>query len=142
MQKSTHRKHFLFSLQKGDIVLLEENDPYYIYKNGQVVGPVMDTRQFLRDNDVFSKIGGLLFGRSNILNMQDYDTDDVFVPAENIYEKKYLKKCIQSVVPEGIPVLANVACSHTHPMVTLPLGKQVTLDATRQTLTVHFDSAS
>ena len=39
---------------------------------------------------------------------------------------------------EKIPVLANVACGHTHPMVTLPLGKTVTLDATAQTLTVHF----
>lgn len=38
----------------------------------------------------------------------------------------------------GIPALGNVDCSHTDPMLTLPMGVAATLDATTPSLTVHL----
>lgn len=40
------------------------------------------------------------------------------------------------IVPYGKPVLANVACGHVLPTMSLPLGEMVALDASAQTLEV------
>jgi len=39
-------------------------------------------------------------------------------------------------VPAGKPTLANVACGHALPTMSLPLGKRVRVDANRKTVEV------
>jgi len=41
--------------------------------------------------------------------------------------------------PSGIPLLANIDCGHTDPMLTLPLGLPAVLDAGAQTLSVQLE---
>ena len=38
---------------------------------------------------------------------------------------------------KNIPILAEVDCSHTHPMFTLPIGGNVTLDATNKKIILN-----
>ena len=138
-----------FMPQHGDILFLEEIDPYYdgienleektVEKPAMsnIVG-MLDKLKFLKKAGVFSKISGLLFGRSKEPNT---NYADIVLPddqiSSNLAEKRYLEEYIRCIIPSSIPILANIACSHTHPMVTLPLGKIITMDATAQTLTVH-----
>ena len=126
-----------FAPQQGDILFLEENDPTYVFNNDTITGTMHEKLMYLKDVGVFSKISGLLFGRSKVPTVFDPDNNLFLEQVDNSQEKKYFEKCVQNSIPTDIPILANVACSHTHPMVTLPLGKRVTLDSSAQTLTVH-----
>lgn len=128
----------IFSPQKGDILLLEECEPCYMYSDLSEVVSMREKLAVLNDAGVFSKIGGLLFGRSKTPIVHNLDNGIYYEQVDNSLEKKHFEECIRSVVSDDIPILANVACGHTHPMVTLPLGKTVTLDSDEQTLTVHF----
>jgi muramoyltetrapeptide carboxypeptidase LdcA involved in peptidoglycan recycling len=47
--------------------------------------------------------------------------------------EQLLAVAAERTAKSGIPVLGNVDCSHTDPMLTLPLGSSVTLDAGRRT---------
>ncbi|MBO4853932.1 MAG: LD-carboxypeptidase [Oscillospiraceae bacterium] len=127
----------VFTIHQGDILFLEECDPNYVLRNNTVMGSMHEQLMFLEKAGVFSKISGLLFGRSKIPTVYDPDNNLFYVQVDNSQERNYFEKCIQSFIPTDIPILANVACSHTHPMVTLPLGRKVTLDSNAQTLTVH-----
>lgn len=127
----------ILTLQQGDILFLEENDPMYVFNNNTITGTMHEKLMFLEKVGAFSKISGLLFGRSKAPTVFDTDNNLFLEQVDNSQEKKYFEKCIQNSIPTDIPILANVACSHTHPMVTLPLGRKVTLDSNAQTLTVH-----
>ncbi|MFE5131422.1 LD-carboxypeptidase, partial [Bacillus mobilis] len=35
---------------------------------------------------------------------------------------------------QSIPLLADFDCCHTHPMITMPIGVQVNMDATNKTI--------
>ena len=41
--------------------------------------------------------------------------------------------------PVAFPVLAEFDCCHTHPMLTLPIGSTVTLDADEQQATIEME---
>ena len=64
---------------------------------------------------VFEQIAGLVFGRP-----YGYRHEDLPVLCELLAEH---------TAPSGIPVLGNVDCGHTDPMLTLPLGARAHLDA-------------
>ena len=138
----------LFSLREGDVLLLEEVGPFYWYENGvfkveMIIEKMMNEKlNYLKEIGVFSKVSGVLFGRSKKPRIYDKAREiDLFFDddyADNSLERRYFEECVLSAIPKGIPVLANAACSHTHPMVTLPLGKEVTLNATECTLTIHI----
>lgn len=38
-----------------------------------------------------------------------------------------------------IPILADFDCCHTHPMLTIPIGCEIILDATNKTVTLLED---
>lgn len=126
-----------FSLQPADILFLEEVDPYYLRKDFSGIVSIHDKFAYLADKGVFSGIGGLLLGRSKSPTVHDPENGIFLEPVDNSIEQEYLAEVIRDALPADFPILANVACSHTHPMVTLPLGKTVALDATSKTLTVH-----
>src|SRR4029079_6978129 len=69
----------------------------------------------LRRLGVFEQICALVFSRP-----MSYAPDDVAL----------LWNVVRSATDGlGIPVLANVDCGHTDPMLTVPLGVEVTLDS-------------
>ena len=72
---------------------------------------------------VFERIGGLILGKHELFDDQDTGR----TPADILAEV---------MGPVSFPVLAEFDCCHTHPMLTLPIGCQVTLDADKQQVTI------
>ncbi len=78
---------------------------------------------FLKINNVFDIIGGLILGKHERFDDQGTGKTPYMILEE------VLQDC-------NFPFLAEVDCSHTHPMFTIPIGSQIRLDATRQTITM------
>lgn len=77
----------------------------------------------LKCSGVFERIGGLILGK--------HEKFDSLGTGRKPYE------ILQEVMGEvHFPVLAEFDCCHTHPMLTMPIGARVKLDADRQTVTL------
>ena len=106
---------FMPKIEKGDILVIEDS-----LKPANVV-----ERSFahLKINGIFDKIGGLVLGKHEIFN----DCGSGKKPYE----------ILQEVMGDvDFPVLAEYDCSHTHPMITLPIGITAELNADTQTLSL------
>lgn len=106
---------YMPTIKQGDILFIEDS-----LKDAATV-----ERSFahLKLNGVFDRIGGLILGKHELFD--DCGTG------------RRPHDILQEVVGEfSIPVLAELDCCHTHPMLTLPLGIYARLDATAQTLTL------
>lgn len=77
----------------------------------------------LKLNGVFEKISGIILGKHELFN----DCNSRRKPYEILLEVLGDKK---------IPFLAEFDCCHTHPMITLPIGCIVELDATNQIISI------
>ncbi|MEG1176988.1 MAG: hypothetical protein RSD62_10100 [Ruthenibacterium sp.] len=77
----------------------------------------------LKISGVFDKIGGIILGKHELF--------DDLKTGRKPYE--ILKEVIGNV---SYPILAEFDCCHTHPMLTIPIGCTVELDATRQAVTI------
>ena len=129
----------LFPIRKGDILFLEEVDPLYHQDKKEIKGKMFGNLQYLDNTGVFSKVGGVVFGRSKHPKVFDEEKEWYYEEVENKNEEKYLRQCIDSAISnKNIPIIANIACGHTHPMLTFPLGKNATLNVYEQKMTVHY----
>jgi len=77
-------------------------------------------------NGIFDIIGGLILGKHELF--KDMDTG-----------RKPYELLLEVIGEPTFPILADFDCAHTHPMLTLPIGCDVTLDADAQTLTLVSD---
>ncbi|MGL5694659.1 MAG: S66 family peptidase [Peptostreptococcaceae bacterium] len=77
----------------------------------------------LKISGVFEKISGIILGKHELFN----DCGTGRKPYEILLEVLGDKK---------IPFLAEFDCCHTHPMITLPIGCYVELDATNKSVTI------
>lgn len=120
----------------GDILFIEENDPSYsITKNG-IDGSMYQKLLYFKKHGLLDNINGLIIGRSNITKVFDPINALVNDEVQNSCERKYLKNVVTALDLKDIPILANIACGHKLPTVTLPLGKLVTLNTDTLTLTI------
>ena len=72
---------------------------------------------------MFDRIGGLILGKHELFD--DCGTG----------RKPY--EILQEVIGEvHFPILAEFDCCHTHPMITMPIGCEVELDAKQKRVTV------
>lgn len=103
---------YMIEIKEGDILFIEDS-----LKDGAT-----EERLFsmLKLNGVFDKIGGLIIGKHELFNDQN--------------TRGHLEILKEVVGEFNIPVLAEVDCSHTHPMFTMRIGSTITLDATHQTI--------
>ncbi|MDO4697634.1 MAG: LD-carboxypeptidase [Pasteurellaceae bacterium] len=100
---------YMPEIRQGDILFIEDS-----LKDAATV-----ERSFalLKCSGVFDRIGGLILGKHELFN--DLGTG----------RKPY--EILQEVMGNvNFPVLAEFDCAHTHPMLTLPLGEKIELDAT------------
>lgn len=127
-----------FSFQKGDILLIESNDPYYYIIDGtNIKGMTHDCFRELKKARVFDYISGLIIGKSSDPRA-DYPEKNIPLKSiDGATEKEFLRLFIQEFGVHDIPILANVPCSHTSPMITLPLGRTIALDADNARITVY-----
>ena len=102
-------------IRKGDILLIEDS-----LKDAATI-----ERSFamLKLNGFFDLIGGLVLGK--------HEQFDDRGSGRKPYE--ILEEVIGNT---SIPVLAEFDCCHTHPMLTVPIGSYVCLDADRRQLTI------
>lgn len=102
-------------IRKGDILLIEDS-----LKDAATI-----ERSFamLKLNGVFDLIEGLVLGKHEQFDDRGSDRKP--------YE--ILEEVMGNI---SIPVLAEFDCCHTHPMLTVPIGSYVCLDADRRQLTI------
>ena len=106
---------FMPTIQPGDILLIEDS-----LKDAAAI-----ERSFalLKCSGVFDRIGGLILGK--------HEKFDSLGTGRKPYE--ILNEVMGDV---DFPVLAEFDCCHTHPMLTVPIGSQVRLDADAQIVTL------
>ena len=107
---------YMPEIRQGDILLIEDS-----LKD---IATVERSFSLLKVNGVFDRIGGLILGKHE----QFDDLGTGRRPYEVLLE-------VLDGAPD-FPLLAEFDCAHTHPMLTMPLGCQVMLDATAQTVTL------
>lgn len=78
----------------------------------------------LKCTGIFNKISAIILGKYELFD----DKGSGRKPYEVLTE--VLGK-------QQIPILADVDCSHTHPMMTLPLGANVTVDTVQQSIIIN-----
>ncbi len=109
---------YMPEIQCGDILMIEN-----CYKSAKEVERMYS---HLLLNGVFDKVGGLIIGK--------HECFDDCGSGRKHYE------ILQEVIGvRDYPILAEVDCSHTHPMITLPIGTKVLLDATNHIIELRED---
>lgn len=93
---------------QGDILLLEDTEKFASH--------VERYFSLLKICGIFDKIGGLILGKHR--KFDDQGTG-----------KKSYQILIEIIGTPNFPILADFDCCHTIPMLTLPIGKTVELDA-------------
>lgn len=109
---------YMPDIRAGDILLLEDSQ-----KDMETVERSFAHMQLA---GVFNRIGGLVLGKHEQFRNMGSGRRPHEILLEVLGEPKF-------------PILAEFDCCHTHPMLTMPLGCDVELDATAQTLTILSD---
>jgi len=107
---------YMPEIKEGDILLIEDS----------LIDIATVERSFahLKILGIFDKVGGIILGKHELFDDKGTNREHYDVLMEVIGET-------------SIPILAEYNCSHVHPMITLPIGGTVTLDADKQTVTIE-----
>ncbi|MFT5872478.1 MAG: muramoyltetrapeptide carboxypeptidase [Clostridium sp.] len=102
-------------IKDGDILFIEDGfkDP----------GTIERSFSLLKLNGVFDKISGIILGKHQMFN--DWKS-----------ERKPYEILLEVLGYNNLPFIADFDCCHTHPMLTLPIGCEVELDATNKKVTI------
>jgi muramoyltetrapeptide carboxypeptidase len=109
---------YMPEIKAGDILFIED-----CLKDAATI-----ERSFslLKVNGVFDKIAGIILGKHELFD----DLKTGRKPYEILLEVLGDKK---------LPFIAEFDCCHTHPIMTLPIGCEIELDATKKTVTIIKD---
>lgn len=106
---------YMPEILEGDILLLEDGS-----KNASIT-----ERSFslLKLNGVFDKVKGIILGKHN-----SYDDEGS--------KRKPYEILLEVLGDTNIPILSEFDCSHTSPLLTLPIGVEIELDATNKNVSI------
>ena len=106
---------YMPTINKGDILFIEdaEKDAYTIERSFSL----------LKLAGVFDKVSGIILGKH-----EKFD--------DNGTGRKPYEILLEVIGDTSIPILADFDCCHTHPMLTMPIGCEVRLDATNKKITL------
>lgn len=106
---------YMPEMQQGDILLLEDSlkDACTIERSFSL----------LKLSGVLDKVGGILLGKH-----EKFD--------DNGTGRQPYEILLEVLGEPRIPILAEFDCCHTHPMLTMPIGCPVRLDATNRQVTL------
>ncbi len=106
---------YMPEIKEGDILFIEDS-----LKNCSII-----ERSFslLKVSGVLDKISGIILGKHELFDDLKTGRKPQDILVEVLGERK-------------IPFIAEFDCSHTHPMMTVPIGCKVELNATKQTITI------
>lgn len=106
---------YMPEIKEGDILLIEDS-----LKD---CATIERSFSLLKLSGVFDKVSGIILGKHELFK----DSNTGRKPYEILLEVLGDKK---------IPFLAEFDCCHTHPMITLPIGCTVELDATNKRVSI------
>ena len=111
----TFNTEYFPEVKVGDILVLEDT----------LDNPMQVERSYahLKLAKVFDKVSGIIIGKH--AQYDDFNT------------KKQPEDILLEFVDRDIPILANVDIGHTLPVLSLPIGGIITLDATNQSIIVE-----
>lgn len=109
---------YMPEIRYGDILFIEDT-----LKDAATVERSFS---FLKVNGIFDKISGIILGKHELFD----DLDTCRKPYEILLEVLGDKK---------LPFIADFDCCHTHPMMTLPIGSEIELDATNKKVMIVKD---
>jgi muramoyltetrapeptide carboxypeptidase LdcA involved in peptidoglycan recycling len=109
---------YMPEIRYGDILFIEDS-----LKDAATI-----ERSFslLKLNGVFDKISGILLGKHELFN--DLNTG-----------RKPYEILLEVLGDRDLPIIADFDCCHTHPMLTLPMGVRVSIDADKQEISILED---
>lgn len=102
---------YMPEIKKGDILFIEDS-----LKD---CATIERSFSLLKLSGVFDKISGIILGKHELFN-------------DNKSGRKPYEILLEVIGDTKIPFLAKFDCCHTHPMITLPIGCKVRLDATNK----------
>lgn len=106
---------YMPEIREGDILFIEDS-----LKDA---ADIERSFSLLKVSGVFDKVSGVILGKHELFD----DLGTGRKPCEILTEV---------MGSENMPVLADFDCCHTHPMMTLPIGCEIELDATNKTVTL------
>ncbi|NWK70262.1 LD-carboxypeptidase [Bacillus paramycoides] len=102
-------------IQEGDILFIEDSS--------KDAATIERSFSLLKINGVFNKVSGIILGKHE--QFDDCGTN-----------RKPYEILLEVLQNQEIPILADFDCCHTHPMITMPIGIQVEMDATNKTIQI------
>lgn len=103
--------------------LIQDGDILFIEDSSKDAATIERSFSLLKINGVFDKVSGIILGK--------HEQFDACGTNRKPYE--ILLEVLQN---QKLPFLADFDCCHTHPMITLPIGIQVEMDATNKTIQI------
>ena len=98
---------------------INEGDILFIEDSLKDCATIERSFSLLKLSGVFDKISGMILGKHELFN-------------DNGTGRKPYEILLEVMGDTKIPFLADFDCCHTHPMITLPIGCKVRLDATNK----------
>ncbi|MBD5799650.1 peptidase S66 [Bacillus pseudomycoides] len=102
---------FMPGIKEGDILFIEDSS--------KDAATIERSFSLLKINGVFDKVSGIILGKHE--QFDDCGT-----------HRKPYEILLEVLQNRNIPFLADFDCCHTHPMMTMPIGVQVEMDATNK----------
>lgn len=109
---------YMPEIRNGDILFIEDS-----LKD---VATIERSFSLLKVNGVFDRISGIILGKHELFD--DLSTG-----------RKPYEILLEVLGDKIMPILADFDCCHTHPMMTLPIGCEIELDATNKKVTILED---
>ncbi|MET7019827.1 S66 family peptidase [Bacillus mycoides] len=103
--------------------LIQDGDILFIEDSSKDAATIERSFSSLKINGVFDKVSGIILGKHEQFN--DCGTN-----------RKPYEILLEVLQNQKLPFLADFDCCHTHPMITLPIGIQVEMDATNKTIQI------
>lgn len=102
---------------------IKEGDILFIEDSLKDCATIERSFSLLKISGVFEKISGIILGKHELFN--DCNTG-----------RKPYEILLEVLGDTKVPFLADFDCCHTHPMITLPIGCNVELDATNKCISI------
>jgi len=109
---------YMPEIKDGDILFIEDS-----LKDSATIERSFS---FLKVNGILDRISGIILGKHELFD--DLKTG-----------RKPYEILLEVLGDIKVPFIADFDCCHTHPMMTLPLGCEIELDATKKKVTIMQD---
>lgn len=105
---------------------IKEGDILFIEDSLKDIATVERSFSFLKINGVFEKISGIILGKHELFN-------------DSRTGRKPYEVLLEVLGERQLPFIADFDCCHTHPMLTLPIGCEIELNATEKKVSIIED---